>query len=102
MNKYQKEYIQKNIADEEEVLKEIKKVYRKAESDISHKIARLMKEMKRAKESDIQSKIWQIKYQRALLKQVEDAINKINDYDSIMDYLEKCYECGWYGVLYDL
>ena len=20
----------------------------------------------------------------------------------IMDYLEKCYECGWYGVLYDL
>ena len=72
MNKYQKEYIQKNIADEEEVLKEIKKVYRKAESDISHKIARLMKEMKRAKESDIQSKVWQIQYQRALLKQVED------------------------------
>ena len=55
MNKYQKEYIQSNIQDEEEVLKEIKKAYRKAESDINHKIKRLMSEMKKAKESDIQS-----------------------------------------------
>lgn len=102
MNKYQKEYIQSNIQDEEEVLKEIKKAYRKAESDINHKIKRLMSEMKKAKESDIQSKIWQIKYQKALLKQIEEVLKKINDYDSIMDYLEKCYECGWYGVLYDL
>ena len=53
MNKYQKEYIQSNIQDEEEVLKEIKKAYRKAESDINHKIKRLMSEMKKAKESDI-------------------------------------------------
>lgn len=102
MNKFQKEYIQSNIIDEEETLKAIKEVFLQARDDIQEKISNLMEEIELADEADIQSKVWQLQYQQALLKQIEDSVLNINDYDTIIAYLEKSYECGWYGVLYDL
>lgn len=99
MNKYQKEYLQKNIQDEKEMLKKLQELYEEALKDIDRKVYKLMLTIN---EDTLQSKIYQIKYQLALKKQIKKSLANINDYDTIYEYLEKCYEVGYIGALYDI
>lgn len=96
MNKYQKEYLKANIKDEKKALKELEKIYKQALEDIDKKIKKLMEH------KELSSKVYQMTYQYALRKQIEKALQNINDYDSIVDYLENCYETGYVGSMYDM
>lgn len=99
MNKYQKEYLQQNIQDEKEMLKKLQELYEEALKDIDRKVHKLMLTIN---EDTLQSKIYQIKYQLALKKQIKESLANINDYDTIYEYLENCYEVGYIGALYDI
>ena len=96
MNKYEKEYLKANIKDEKKSLEELEELYEKALKDINLKIRNLLEH------PEMSSKIYQAKYQIALRKQIEKALDDIKDYDSIIDYLEKCYERGYIGTMYDI
>ena len=54
--------------------------------------------------SMLQSKIYQKDYQTALQKQVDSVLDKmhVEQYSTISDYLEQCYENGFVGTMYDL
>ncbi len=54
--------------------------------------------------SMLQSKVYQKKYQTALKKQVDDIYDKMHDegFKTVADYLDKCYENGFIGTMYDL
>ena len=96
MNKYQKEYLKQYIKDEEKTLEKIKEVYENALKQVDQKIEELMKH------TEMQSKIYQLKYQKALKKQIEAILNDIDLFPTIYDYLENCYYNGYIGVMYDL
>ena len=101
MNKRQKEIIQSQLKSEEEVIKELKKVYEKAEKDIDAKIAALLA---RSDTENLQSIIYQVDYQKALKSQIGAILDDLNtnQFTSISEYLTKCYEEGFLGTLYDL
>lgn len=96
MNKYQKEYLKANIKDEKKALKELESIYERVLKDIDKKVKELLKHPEMA------SKIYQAKYQLALRKQIEKSLENIKDYDSIVEYLEQCYENGYVGSMYDI
>lgn len=54
--------------------------------------------------SMLQSKIYQKKYQKALQTQVDGVLDKlhVDEYKTVSDYLEQCYENGFVGAIYDL
>lgn len=99
MNRYEKEYLTQNVKDEAEMYKALKRQYKEAIDDINAKIEKLIKGIN---EDTLQSKLYQIRYQLALKKQIEESFANINDYDTIMEYLEKCYEVGYIGAMYDI
>ena len=98
MNKRQKEVARVQLEDEEAVVKEIEKAYKKALTDINAKI--------RALQTDelTQSRIYQLQYQKALKSQINGILERMRDeqYTSIEQYLKDCYEKGYLGVMYDL
>lgn len=98
MNSRQKETLEVQIKNEKTAIRDLKKQYEKALTDINAKI--------RALQTDeiTQSKIYQIEYQKALKGQIEAILDNLNSnqYDSISDYLNKSYEDGFIGTLYDL
>lgn len=98
MNSRQKETLEIQIKNEKTAIRDLKKQYEKALTDINAKI--------RALQTDeiTQSKIYQIEYQKALKGQIEAILDNLNSnqYDSISDYLNKSYEDGFIGTLYDL
>lgn len=101
MNKRQKEILLSQLNDEKQVIKELKKVYEKAEKDIDAKIAALLA---RTDVENLQSIIYQVDYQKALKKQIGAILDEMNasQFTSISDYLVKCYEEGFLGTLYDM
>lgn len=96
MNRYQKEYLQANIKNEKQTLAQLKTMYQEALQDINNKIEDLLKN------PELQSKIYQARYQKALKRQIEEILSKIDDYKTINEYLEDCYENNYIGVLYDI
>lgn len=98
MNKRQKEVLTIRLNSEKSVLKALEKSYAEAMEIIDKKIKELMLS------DDIQSKIYQLKYQKALKKQVNTVLNKLKygSYKTINDYLKDCYEDGFFQTLYDL
>ena len=96
MNKNQKEYLMANIQDEKKALRELKKVYLNSLKEVEKKLEQLLEN------PELQSKIYQARYQKALKKQLEEIINKIDDYSTIDEYLKNCYENNYIGVMYDL
>lgn len=54
--------------------------------------------------SRIQSKVYQKKYQTALKKEVGDILDKMHtsEYVTVSEYLDKCYEEGFLGAMYNL
>ncbi len=101
MNKRQREIIQAQLVDEEKILYELKKIYRRAEKDIDAKIAALLA---RNDTENLSSIIYQVDYQRSLKAQIGAILDQLNteQFTSISDYLAKCYENGFLGTLYDL
>ena len=101
MNKRQKEVIQIHLDNEKAVIQEIKKAFEQAKKDCEDKIAQLnaRKDMQ-----NLKSIIYQRRYQKALKKQIEEALDALqeNEYESIKKYLNECYEDGFIGNLYDL
>lgn len=98
MNKRQREVARVQLEDEEVVIKQIEKAYKKALTDINAKI--------RALQTDelTQSRIYQLQYQKALKSQINSILERMRDeqYTSIEEYLKDCYEKGYLGVMYDL
>jgi uncharacterized protein with gpF-like domain len=101
MNKYQKRVQFQVLKNEAEVIKEITKTYEKALQDIMVKIADLQA---RTDTQNLQSIIYQVEYQKALKKQIETILDQLHtqNFQTISEYLTKCYEESWVGTLYDL
>jgi len=107
------------LDNEEAVIKGLKSAYRRSLKDITDKAAKLQKEFeeleaiydsiddeeeKKILKSRMRSKVYQKQYQESLQKQVGDIIGKLHDEDfkTVSEYLEKCYEDGFLGTMYDL
>lgn len=101
MNKFQKEVLQSQLNDEKYVIKLLKKVYEQARKDCEQKIRNLSS---RTDLENLQSIIYQKQYQKALKKQLDGILDSLQseEFTSIADYLQKCYENGYIGVMYDL
>ena len=101
MNKLQNELIQSALDDEDEVLKQLKKIYQKALDDIDNKIAALMG---RTDVENLQTIIYQVQYQKALRSQISGILDIMNaeQFDTISEYLTKCYEAGFLATMYDI
>lgn len=61
-------------------------------------------EAKETLRSMLQAKVYQKKYQAALGKQVGDILAKMHQqqFDTVSEYLDLCYENGWVGTLYEI
>ena len=101
MNKQQKQVLQNQLQNEKNVLHNLKVKYKNALDDINGNIAKLKA---RTDTENMQSIIYQVQYQEALKKQVGGILDTLNgqQFTTISDYLQKSYEDGFVGVLYDL
>ncbi len=101
MNKYQKRLQRKLLQNEREILKELESIYEKALNDIMAKISDLTA---RTDTQNLQSIIYQVEYQKSLKSQIETILDQLhnNEFNSISEYLTKCYQEGWIGTFYDL
>lgn len=101
MTEQQKEILQAQLNSEKRTLKELEQVYKQALKDVEKKIAELSS---RRDMENLQSIIYQKQYQEALKAQLEGVIAQLQsgEYATISDYLQRCYEDGYLGVMYDL
>jgi len=119
MNKRQKLVQQAFLNNEEEVLKNLESIYSESLADIEKKAKKLQEEIeeldKLAKlsisdeEKEVllsrkRSKVYQKQYQEALKKQVNEILDKMHteEFKTVSEYLDKCYEEGFVGTMYDL
>lgn len=101
MNKAQKEVLQVQFNDEQEIIKQLKQVYERARKDCEQRIRELSS---RTDFENLQSIIYQKQYQEALKKQLDGILDNLQseEFTSVTDYLTKSYENGYIGVMYDL
>lgn len=101
MNKQQKQVLQHQLQNEKNVLHNLKVKYKNALDDINGNIAKLKA---RTDTENMQSIIYRVQYQEALKQQVSGILDALNgqQFTTISDYLQKSYEDGFVGVLYDL
>lgn len=101
MNSRQKEILQSQLDGEQEVLKKLQGIYKKALEDVNGHISSLMG---RTDTQNLQSIVYQLNYQNALKTQINGILDNLasNQYTTISDYLAKCYENGFVGTMYDL
>ena len=61
-------------------------------------------EAKETLRSMLQSKVYQKQYQKAMGKQVGDILEQMHkqQFDTVAEYLDLCYENGWVGALYEI
>lgn len=100
LNKRQKIVQETFLDNEEAIIKELEKTYKKALKDIELKIKLLMARG----DADMQHVIYQVDYQKALKKQIEGILDimQAEEFTTVSEYLTKCYEEGFLGTLYDL
>ncbi|MFA9375583.1 MAG: phage minor head protein [Lachnotalea sp.] len=98
MNKRQIEVQKATAKNEQSVLNQLQTTYEESLEDIGNKI----KVLQSSKLT--QSKIYQIEYQKALEKQVSGILDtmKANNFTTVAEYMQTCYEDGFFGTLYDL
>lgn len=98
MNKRQKEVAQATLDNEKEVLKKLEDNYIKALAEIKKNIRELQAM------PDTQSKAYRIEFQKQLEKQISAYLEvlKGNNFKTINEYLQKCYEEGFIGSVYNL
>lgn len=101
MNKWQKGVLGNRVEEDEKILKRIKKAYQQAEKEINDKIASLLA---RTDTENLQSIIYQVEYQKSLKSQINGILDGLNanNFNDISEYLEKSYENGFIGALYDI
>lgn len=114
MNKNQKEVEKAKLADEKKVLDTLRKQYEQAAADVQNKInfhsGRIdfmlneWDDIDEAQQSIIQSQIYQRKFQQQLKAQLDDIIDKMDSgmFETVQEYLDKCYLTGLIGTAYDL
>lgn len=101
MNSAQKEVLQTQINDEKKTIKQLQKVYEQARKDCEQKIRELSS---RKDLENIQTIVYQKQYQEALKKQLDGILDNLQseEFVSVADYLQKSYQNGYIGVMYDL
>ena len=119
MNRRQKIVQEQFLNNEEAVIKRLKKVYSLSLKDITAKASELQSQItalqgalnatpdsaeKERLQSMIQAKVYQKQYQDALKKQVGSILDNmhVEEFKTVSEYLQKCYEDGFIGTLYDL
>lgn len=119
MNKRQKIVQEAFLNNEEAVIRRLKQVYNQSLKDITGKAKALQdqintldalegmtsdpEELARLK-SMKQAKVYQKQYQDALKKQVASILDnmQVEEFKTVSEYLNKCYEEGFLGTMYDL
>lgn len=98
MNKRQLTVRKQFLKDEKAVIRELKHEYAKALAEIEERIKVLQ-----AREQT-QAVIYQMQYQLSLRTQISTILDKMqsNNYQTVSQYLEKCYKEGFVGAMYDL
>ena len=101
MNKAQKEVLQVQLNDEQKTIKQLQRIYGQARKDCESKIMELSA---RTDLENLQSIIYQKQYQEALKKQLDGILDNLHseEFTSVADYLQRSYENGYIGVMYDL
>ena len=119
MNKRQKIVQEQFINNEEAVIKRLKSVYKQSLKDIEGKALELQTAINSLDEaisatedadelarlqSMKQAKVYQKQYQDALKKQVGSILDnmQVEEFKTVSEYLQKCYEDGFIGTMYDL
>ena len=119
MNKRQKLVQKQFLNNEEAVIKRLKQVYGKSLEDVTKQSEKLQKEFEELSaiydtvedeaereilQSRMRSKVYQKKYQDSLKTQISGILDNMheNSYKTVSDYLEKCYEDGFIGTMFDL
>ena len=89
VNKRQIEVRKIHVAEEKEVLRQLKKIYEQAVNDCETRICELSM---RTDMENLQSVIWQRRYQEALKKRLDSVLNSLNtkSFTTIADYLTVC------------
>lgn len=103
MNKNQKEILQSQLNSEKRTINELKQVYNQALKDVSKKISELSSRAD-MEPQNLQTIIYQKQYQEALKGQIEGVLAELQskEYATVSDYLTRCYQDGYVGVMYDL
>ena len=101
MNQWQKQTQQHLYKNEKELIRALKKLYRKSLDDINIKITDLLG---RTDIENLSSIIYQVEYQKALKKQIKAILDElyINNFQTVSEYLGTCYNDAFIGTLYDL
>ena len=119
MNRRQKLVQAQFLNNEEAVIRRLKSIYSASQRDIEKKAQALQNDINRldtmarlsvdADEkarllSMKQSKIYQKQYQDALKKQIDSVLDnmQVEEFKTVSEYLQKCYEDGFVGTMFDL
>lgn len=100
MNKRDREVIQAQLDNEKAVLKRLERNYKDALEEVNSKIAELLGRA----DADMQHVIYQVEYQKALKKQIEGILLQLQtkEFETVSEYLTKCYDEGFLGTMYAL
>lgn len=120
MNKWEKEVQQSLLDSEKAAIKELEKQYTAALKDIREKVKLFQADIdlldqalsleglddttRALLQSQKRSKIYQQNYQKALQGQVSGILDKMHgdNYATIDEYLNGCYETGYVGTMYSI
>ena len=119
MNRRQKLVQEQFLNDEEAVIRKLKNQYHHAQKEIEKKAQALQEDINRFGTlanlavddeekaqflSMQQSKIYQKQYQDALNKQISSVLDnmQVEEFKTVSGYLQKCYEEGFVGTMFDL
>ena len=102
MNRWEKEVQQSLLNDEQQILNVLKMAYASAMQDVQDRMQNYFARIQ-ANPNDV-SAIYQFRYQQALQDQIQDILDNLQNqnYQSISEYLQNCYENGWLGAMYDI
>lgn len=108
MKQWKKEIKQAQLDREKEVYKELEKVYKQALKDVQDKSKKLQSQIDKLVEADpdneslIRSKVYQLNYQNTIKQQLDDAMNRLSNADTITAYMEDMYKEGYISQFYAL
>ena len=98
MKKWERSILARQLSSERDIIRRLEKSYKEALDEIDMRILAL-----KARPQS-QSVIYQLRYQEALRKQVQDVYSKMTVawYKDIKTYLGECYEDAFFSTMYSL
>lgn len=114
MKKYEKEVLEARLDSEEDVMKKLKSIYEAAAKDVANKIEIsngkinvLLADWDNLSDDDksvYQAQIYHRNFQQSLKRQIDGFLKDLNSnqYGSIEEYLENCYNDGFIGAMYSI